>query len=134
MCASLPGPSLGTRLAIEQVGNVSRAPYSISKSGEKGVAVACEAAKAVLIRAFDDLLSRNQGAPLLTSKSCDGTPINAVDRAQVKLPSGKVVHCSGRAAHEFLVKVQWLRAIRADGSHETIVLLQAAQPLIYGKK
>ena len=54
--------------------------------------------------------------------------------SRVKLPSGQEVRSSGLAASEFLVKLQWVRALHPDGSHETGVLLQEAQPLIHGKK
>ena len=119
---------------LRRVAEVSRASACISKHGEQAMSVACEAAKEVLSRSFDAILHRNQGSPLLTSKSCDGTPLNTVERSRLKLPSGRVIQTQGRAGHEFLVKLQWLRALHADGSHESAVLLQEATPLTHGKK
>ena len=65
--------------------------------------------------------------------SGDGKPINVVERATVELPNGKVVRASGRATNGFLVKLQWPRALHADGSHETAVLLDETQSLVFGK-
>ena len=88
----------------------------------------------MLSAAWLSIIHKNQGVPLLTSKSCDGTPLNVKQCSRVKLPSGHEVRSSGLAASEFLVKLQWVRALHPDGSHETGVLLQEAQPLIHGKK
>eukprot|EP00974_Lingulodinium_polyedra_P086161 8344581-Lingulodinium_polyedra.AAC.1 len=85
-------------------------------------------------RSFFDIIERNENAPLLTSKSCDGTPINVVEHARVRLSSGKQIRASGRSSHEFLIKLQWVRALHPDGTHDTGVLLDEAQSLRHGKK
>eukprot|EP00974_Lingulodinium_polyedra_P039673 3806691-Lingulodinium_polyedra.AAC.1 len=112
----------------------SAASAALDSQGRRDLDVACEAAKATLNVAFLDLVQKNQGIPLMTSRSCDGTPINVVQRASSKLPSGKVVAWSGRASAEYLVKVQWARCLHADGSHQTAVAFSEAQALTWGKK
>eukprot|EP00974_Lingulodinium_polyedra_P055426 5329884-Lingulodinium_polyedra.AAC.1 len=93
------------------------------------LAVSCEVAKRTMEVSFLDVIHRNQGQPLMTSRSCDGTPINVKARTSVTLPSGRVVRSSGRSSAEFLVKVQWVRCLHADGSHESAVDLQDVQSL-----
>ena len=88
--------------------------------------------KEVLDGKYLALLREHKGQPLLSSKSCDGTPMSTQHRRWVTLPSGQVVRTSGSAAHEFLVKLQWVRALHSNNDHDTAVLLQEAMPLHYG--
>ena len=71
---------------------------------------------------------------MITSKSCDGTPMNVKVRTAHTLPQGIVVRGAGRAGHEFLVKLQFLRGVGASGSLQDAVLLEEAMPLMHGKK
>eukprot|EP00974_Lingulodinium_polyedra_P058127 5598267-Lingulodinium_polyedra.AAC.1 len=87
MAASTQDPNMHP--GLRRVAMVSRASSCLTPHGDRDLAVACESAKDVLARAFDEILQRNQGSPLLTSKSCDGTPMNTVERTRVTLPSGQ---------------------------------------------
>ena len=75
----------------ERAHGVSRGSVCLSKAGSKELAVACEAAKEVVELRFQEVLVSAQGRPLLTSKSCDGAPMQVMHRAQLKPPSGKLV-------------------------------------------
>eukprot|EP00974_Lingulodinium_polyedra_P117999 11165508-Lingulodinium_polyedra.AAC.1 len=114
--------------AVERIHGLSRGSQCLTTAGSRELDICCEAAKEVLGVAWQDTLKENQGQPLLTSKSCDGTPMNTRRATAVKMPSGAMVRASGRASAEYLVKLQWLRSLRVDGSHQTIVLLQEATP------
>ena len=70
----------------------------------RDAARACEVGKAVLRVAAAELVAAAHGAPILNSKSADGTPINVVVRYKSVLPSGAKVRRYGRAGEEFLVK------------------------------
>ena len=115
--------------ASVRVMQVSSASQVLSTPGSRQLAVCCHAAKATLSAAFLHIVHNNQGMPLLSSKSSDGTPMNTVQRQKVKTPEGQTVACSGRATAEFLCQLQFVRALHADGTHETSVLLAEAQRL-----
>ena len=71
--------------------------------------LACEAAKEMLIRRAKALIGESLGSPVLSSKSCDGTPIRTKFHASGTLPSGKRVKSSGKQGREILVSNQFLR-------------------------
>ena len=76
--------------------------------GERRLNIICEAAKETMARKSQDMVNANINIPMMTSKSCDGTPMNTLHKTIVKLPRGKRVISSGRSANEFLVKfTQW---------------------------
>ena len=70
---------------------------------------------------------------MLTTKSCDGTPMNVAKRVAKVLPSKKKCLSSGRESHEFLVQNQFLRRLDVDGTAKTSVMLSEAQALAHGK-
>eukprot|EP00974_Lingulodinium_polyedra_P096693 9372728-Lingulodinium_polyedra.AAC.1 len=75
--------------ALSRISEVCRASACLQPQGMREMKVQCEAAKATLRCAFLDLVHQHQGQPLLTSKSCDGTPINVVHGVRITLPSGE---------------------------------------------
>ena len=78
---------------------------------------------------MDDAL----GLPILSSKSCDDTPMNVAQWSNHTLPTGKKVRVRGREGREFLVSNQFVRAFLPDVSTRTAVLMSAAVPLHKGK-
>ena len=95
--------------------------------------VVCEAGKAVLLRGVQDLVEDANGMPMLTSKSCDGTPMSLVHRSKRTLPSGTAVRTQGRQGAEWFVKNQFVRARTPAGDWVTRVLLSEPVSLSYGK-
>eukprot|EP00974_Lingulodinium_polyedra_P086442 8374881-Lingulodinium_polyedra.AAC.1 len=62
--------------AARRISELSKGSACLTKQGSHDLSVACEAAKKVMGIRFNDLLKQSAGMPLLTSKSCDGTPMN----------------------------------------------------------
>ena len=93
----------------------------------------CEVGKGMLLRGARQLVQEAHHRPMLTSKSCDGTPITVTRRESHTQPSGKKVKTQGKQCHEFLVGNQFLRL--PDGPHEssTKVLLWEPTILTRGK-
>ena len=84
----------------------------------------CEVVKETLLRAAQNLVQDSAGRPMVTSKSCDGTPITVSRTQAVTQPGGKRVRWTGKCGVEFLVANQFLRSdIGAAGAMKTAVLL-----------
>eukprot|EP00974_Lingulodinium_polyedra_P006857 652331-Lingulodinium_polyedra.AAC.1 len=62
--------------AVVRVHGLSKTSNCLSKEGAQALAVACEAAKEVMQEDFRGLLHEQRGRALLSSKSCDGTPMS----------------------------------------------------------
>ena len=58
--------------------------------------LACEVAKETLRRSAAELVREAAGLPMVTTKSCDGTPITVAHRSQVRQPGGKRARVTGR--------------------------------------
>ena len=118
---------------VDTILRSSKGSACLTPSGEREVAIACEAAKDTLRVAFNDVVHEAQGASLLTTKSADGTPISVMERSMHHLPSGTRFASSGRKSVEFLCKNQFVRYLKPTGGHKTAVLLTEANALTYGK-
>eukprot|EP00974_Lingulodinium_polyedra_P007237 687343-Lingulodinium_polyedra.AAC.1 len=116
----------------QRVFSVSAPSKTITTAGSRALSLACEAAKEVLRGDFGAFVRSHSEMPIMTSKSCDGTPMNTKHRTRATLPSGAVVRRSGRASHEFLVKLQFGRVLEVDGA-KTCVVMEEATPLEHGK-
>ena len=119
--------------AVATIQRLSQASACLDKSSMWEAKVAAEAAKEVLKRSCRDLVDEAAGMPMLTSKSCDGTPIRVTHRTSTKLPSGREVRSQGRAGQEFLVCNQFIRAEIPGSGWQTRVYLGEAVPLTHGK-
>ena len=71
--------------------------------------------------------------PMLSSKSCDGTPITVVHRQTRHQPTGKAVRSQGKQCVEFLVQNQFLRCDMGPDGWQSRVLLAEPTPLWRGK-
>ena len=87
----------------------------------------------MLLRSARELVQEADGQAILSSKSCDGTPMKVAMRSSRQLPSGKKVAVGGRSAHEFLVKNQFLRTRHPTKGWDTRVILAEPVSLEYGK-
>eukprot|EP00974_Lingulodinium_polyedra_P068806 6663290-Lingulodinium_polyedra.AAC.1 len=107
---------------------------SLGVADVRALEIGCEAAKEVLKGALSDLVKEARGAPILTSKSCDGTPVQGRKvHASSQLPSGSRVKTSSKHTLEVLVKNQFARAVLPGGEVKTRVRLQDPVPLEHGK-
>ena len=119
--------------AVASIRRLAKPSTFLEKNFEWEVDVACEAAKQVLRRRADELVRVAERGPVLSSRSCDGTPIVVTSRTQQKLSSGDSVHSSGFAGKEFLVSNQFFRTEDANGAFATAVTLSEPVALAHGK-
>eukprot|EP00974_Lingulodinium_polyedra_P096911 9393108-Lingulodinium_polyedra.AAC.1 len=117
--------------AVRRVHELSKGSACLEKTGARNLAIACEAAKEVLGARFNDLVREAGGRPLLSSKSCDSTPVNVKKKTKHTPPGGKATHGSGRASHEFLCKLQFVRCIDGAGACQTTALMEEATALLH---
>ena len=126
--------STDEEVAIDIIGRMGRASGFLNDEERKReLPIACAAAKETLLRGAQRLVHEAAGRPILTSKSCDGTPITIVHRSTVHQPGGKAVRSHGRECKEFLVQNQFLRVDMGLDGWQTKVLLSEPTPLTHGK-
>ena len=102
----------------------------LSREELRELDIGCEATKRVLLQKAQDLVAGAHGMPVLTSKSCDGTPMNVKPDSRLRLgTTGKQVSTKGRKGEEFLVSNQFLRTRGLDGQVRTAVMLSEAVQL-----
>ena len=106
---------------------LSKPSASLLPASRSEVSVACEAARRTLRSAAQELVDDAAGLPILTSKSCDGTPMRVAWQASRALPSGKKLRTAGRCGVEFLVSNQFLKAQLPGDGWTTRVML--AEPI-----
>ena len=95
--------------------------------------IVCEAAKRALRDGVRELIQAANGFPILTSKSCDCTPMSLMHFTSRKLPSGQPQRMAGRMGTEWLVQNQFFRCFTPAG--ECLSRVQLTDPicLTYGK-
>ena len=113
----------------QQINMLGRASGSLSRDDLKALDVGCEVTKEVLLRRVQDLVRDARGGSILTSKSCDGTPINVALWTSHTLRPGKKIKTKGREGVEFLVSNQFVRAFMPAGDTRTAVVMAEAVPL-----
>ena len=119
--------------AAELLLGLTKPCSAVSKDQRWESDVACEAAKRVFLEGVRGLVEDAQGFPVLTSKSCDGTPMSLVHRSKRSLPSGSAVKTSGRQGTEWLVKNQFVRTRTPAGDWLTRALIAEQTMMIHGK-
>ena len=117
---------------VEEIKKLGHASGSLSRDDLRSLDTGCEVTKEVLRRRIQDIVSDASGFAILSSKSCDGTPIKA-ERKQHILHTGKKFRTEGRKGVEFLVSNQFVRAFMPDQSTRTAVMMAEAVPLHKGK-
>ena len=117
--------------AVGLIKGFSKPSAVLSDSDRKKVGMACEAAKQVMRECVMGFVREMEGVPLMTSKSCDGTPLRLVKRESTTLPSGKRVNSQGKEGSE--VNNQFVRGLSASGKWVTKVMLSEGTQLQFGK-
>ena len=122
-------------IAHEVLGRLGKASHFMDRDESKtAVPQACEVIKETLRRGAQGLIADAAGRPILTSKSCDGTPITVTHHKTYNQPGGKRVKKVGKQGVEFLVANQFVRSdIGVGGAMLTKVILGEATPLEHGK-
>ena len=118
---------------VDCVQRLGKASGVLTVQETRELASVCEVAKETLLRGAQGLVEEASGRPILTSKSCDGTPLSVVHRSSRKLQSGRSVRTTGRQGQEFLLQNQFLRVDMGAQGWQTKVLLSEAQALRFGK-
>ena len=119
--------------AMEQIRTFSHTSGALSSRQIWEIGVTTEAIKQALRQAADDFVKDSGGMPILTSKSCDGTPVRVTSRSSHQLSEQTTVHGSGKKGVEFLVKNQFYRLHHAVEGWLTKAVLSEATPLLHGK-
>ena len=119
--------------AIARLRILAQPSVVIDSDEGREAAIACEAATEVMRRSAFEMINSAGGLPILSSKSCDGTPMRVVHRSHRNLPSGKSVATQGRQGVEFLVSNQFVRAWLPGYGWVTKVILAEPIPLTHGK-
>lgn len=119
--------------AVCSLESLGRAAGMLSKTDAATVGATCEAAKDMLLSRAKHMVATSHGFPLLSSKSCDGTPIRCQHYASSKLPSDKTVRHRGKQGLEILVSNQFIRYQDPGSGWQTVCLLSEPVPLTAGK-
>ena len=127
--------SEGSESAHEVVSRLGRASTFMGDHHRQvEMPLGCEVVKETLLRSVQALIDEAGGRPLLTSKSCDGTPLTVTHRTTHTLPNGKRIKKTGKMCQEFLVTSQFVRAdMGGSEGMKTKVLLAEPTPLQHGK-
>ena len=118
---------------VRRIHDLCKASSSVDGKNVLEIQKVCEISKHVLACKFNELIAEADGAPMLSSKSADGTPLSTVVRSVGTLPSGKSFSRTGKETHEYLVKNQFARVILPNGAVRSAVLLQDPIKLAHGK-
>ena len=125
--------SPSAQTAIGTLEELGRAAGMLSKTDSTQVAVYCEAAKETLLGRARSLVASSAGLPVLSSKSCDGTPIRVQHHASLSLPSGKKSKTVGKRGVEILVSNEFLRFQDPSDGWKTACIVSEPVPLTKGK-
>ena len=126
----------GEEAAEDTIARLGHASGFLSSNAMRDdLSLGCECAKETLLRAAKDLVQEAGGRPMVTSKSCDGTPLTVVHNKTYTQPSGKKVKVSGRACQDFLVCNQFIRFRSGSGTDgmRTKAILSEPVSLNHGK-
>ena len=119
--------------ALDSIKRLSKPSSFLEINSQWELSTACEAAKAVLRGKAKQLVAGAGRDPVLTSKSCDGTPMLITKRHQQKLSDGTQVRGHGQAGKEFLVSNQFFRTRDISGKVSTAVTVSEPVALAYSK-
>ena len=128
--SKLSDPANQAVCLIEQLGKASG---FLSKTDGTQVAAACEGVKEMLRRRARGLVYDSIGLPMLSSKSCDGTPLRATYYVSHQVTQTKKARHHGKEGREVLVSNEFVRYKDPAEGYRTAVLLSEPVPLTEGK-
>ena len=105
----------------------------LTKEEAPRVGAVCEAAKDVLLSRAKALVANSHGLPLLSSQSCDGTPIRCQHYSSRVLPGAKSQKVRGKEGVEVLASNQFVRCQDPGHGWRTVCILAEPVPLSHGK-
>ena len=120
-------PAFDVAAQIRQLGLASGVLY---REDLRELDLGCEVTKRVFLQRALDLVTDAAGMPVLSSKSCDGTPMRVMHESRRNLGlTGTQVVSKGRHGAELLVSNQFLRTRGLNGVNQTAALFSEALPL-----
>ena len=121
-------------MAEDLINKYVRASASLSREETRAMQQVCEVSKQVSKHSVSKLIQASDHRPCLQSCSADGTPIQVSVEVQKFLPTnGRIIRRSGKAAHEFLISVQFVRYVSELGDIRTAAGVRDPIPLTNGK-
>ena len=127
---SLPPAAQSAVCTLQGLG---RAAGMLSNTDSGRVAAVCEATKEMLLVRAKDMVAASSGMPVLSSKSCDGTPLRTQHYASRTLPGGKKQRTRGKRGVEVLVSNEFIRYQDPVEGWQTCCILSEPVPLTKGK-
>ena len=131
MAASSLSPA--AQAAIGTLEELGKAASMLSKTDSNRVAAVCEGTKTMLVDRARTLVESAFGSPVLSSKSCDGTPIRVNHKMALSLLSGKKSKICGKRGVEILVSNEFIRYQDPSEGWKTACILSEPVPLTRGK-
>ena len=119
--------------AVETLEHFGKVSVALERTESSRSGAVCEAAKEMLLRKAKGLVMDSAGMPVLSSKSCDGTPIRVVHSASRKLTETKKAKTYGSKGVEVLVSNEFIRYRDPSEGWQTAVILSEPVPLTEGK-
>ena len=120
--------------AVCTLQSLGRAAGMLSDTETPRVGAVCEATKDMLLSRAKKLVASSHGLPLLSSKSCDGTPIRCEHYSTWKLPGQKSQRGRAKRGVEVLVSNQFVRYQDPGHGWQTCCILSEPVPLTLGKE
>ena len=120
--------------AVDTLLGLGRASGMLSKTDSNHVAAVCEATKEMLVIRAKAMVAKAAGMPVLSSKSCDGTPIKTMHYASHRLSGGKRQKTHGKRGVEVLVSNEFIRYQDPSDGWQTACILSEPVPLTQGKQ
>jgi len=120
--------------ASQTINRLGKASGFLSDADRKReLGLVCEVTKETFLRGAQELVDQVGHRPMLTSKSCDGTPLTVVHRVTHARSSGQRFQTSGRQGLEFLCQNQFLRVDLGVQGWQTSAILGEPTQLKHGK-
>ena len=125
--------SPAAQAAIGTLAELGKASGVLSKTDSNRVAAVCEGVKDMLVSRARALVASASGSPVLSSKSCDGTPIRVTQQVSLSLPGGKKAKTVGKRGVEILVSNEFIRYQDPSEGWKSACILSEPVPLTRGK-
>ena len=130
---ALPSLTPAAQSAVCTLQGLGRASGMLSNTDGNRVAAVCEATKEMLLIRAKKMVQEAAGMPILSSKSCDGTPLKTQHFASRALPGGKKQKTRGKRGVEVLVSNEFIRYQDPAEGWRTCCILSEPVPLTKGK-
>ena len=134
--AAISSPSkhnLSSSMAVDLIRKHARASSSLTRDETRQMQAACDISKKVRKESVVRLIAASDHRPCLQSCSADATPIQVSVEVQKHLPNGRLIRRGGKASHELLINVQFLRYVDELSNIHTVAGVRDPIPLTHGK-